>query len=51
MPTRRDFLKTGAAAGGAILVVGSPVLAQAATDVAVTRRDRAFVPLNMRISP
>jgi len=49
MPTRRSFLKTSAAAGGAIFVAGSPALAQAASDLAVPKRDPAAAPLKILI--
>ncbi|MEP7347390.1 MAG: NAD-dependent epimerase/dehydratase family protein [Gemmatimonadaceae bacterium] len=45
MTTRRDFLKQGAVAGGAILAAASPALAQAA----LRGSDRVVAPMNILI--
>ncbi|MEJ7813158.1 MAG: NAD-dependent epimerase/dehydratase family protein [Gemmatimonadaceae bacterium] len=49
MPTRRDFLKTGAAASGALLAGLSPALANAAERTAGRAAGRAVAPMNILI--
>jgi 2'-hydroxyisoflavone reductase len=49
MTTRRDFLRTSAAAGGALLAAGSPSLARAAEQFARDARDRIPAPMNILI--
>lgn len=49
MSTRRDFVKTGTVAGGALLAAGVPALARAAVDLAVGSTGRKAAPMSILI--